>query len=117
MSIKLILLKTGENLIADAKTAYDEYDKILCYILENPCEVKVTGSYAINGESQSSISLNRWPLLSKETTIQIPPDCVTTLTDPVDKLTSLYTTQVLGENNGQRETADSNERTDSGEPD
>ncbi len=117
MSIKLVLLKSGEKLIADAKTAYDECDNILCYILENPCEVKVTGSYVINGEPQSSISLNRWPVLSKETTTQLPPDSVLVITDPVDKLTNLYTTQVLGENNGECETADSNERTDSGEPD
>ena len=116
MSIKLVLLKTGENLIADVKEGFYE-ERVVCYILENPCEVKVTGSYAINGESQSSISLNRWPMLSKDTTIQIPPDCVTTLTDPVDKLTNLYTTQVLGENNGECEATDSDERSDSGESD
>jgi hypothetical protein len=116
MTIKLILLTTGENLIADVKEGLYE-ERVVCYILENPCEVKVTGSYAINGESQSSISLNRWPMLSKDTTIQIPPESVTTLTDPVDKLTSLFTTQVLGENNGECETAGSIERTDSGESD
>lgn len=116
MSIKLILLKTGENLIADVKEGFYE-EQVVCYILENPCEVRVTGSYAINGETQSSISLNRWPMLSKEKTIQIPPDSVITLTDPVDKLTNLYTTQVLGENNGECETTDSDERTDSSESD
>ena len=116
MSIKLVLLKSGENLIADVKEGFYE-ERVVCYILENPCEVKVTGSYSINGESQSSISLNRWPMLSKDTVVQLPLDCVTTLTDPVDKLTNLYTTQVLGENNGECETAGSNEWTDFGESD
>lgn len=95
MTIKLAVLTTGDNIITDIKEGLYE-DKVICYILENPCSIKVNDIYLINGENQHSVSLNKWPTLSKDTIIEIIPDSIVTLVDPEDKLKELYQTQVLG---------------------
>jgi hypothetical protein len=113
MTIKLAVLTTGENIITDIKEGLYE-DKVICYILENPCSIKVNGTYAINGEKQHSVSLSKWPTLSKDTTIEIIPDSIVTLVDPEDKLKQLYETQVLGnKSNGEYQNTDYIELRDS----
>lgn len=97
MSIKLVILKTGENIITEIKGFYDNDNKLVCYVLENPCEITLNGSYDLNSsEPKCSISLNKWPILSKNTTIEVQPGSIITFSDPVDSVKELYTTQVLG---------------------
>jgi hypothetical protein len=105
MTVKLILLKSGENIISDVKEGfYDE--KLVCYILENPCKVTINGSYKIldqeNGDNQYSVSLVKWPILAKDDTVEIVPDWIVTIVSPNDNLKELYETQVL-EKNGNEE--------------
>jgi len=99
MTVKLAILKSGENIISDVKEGIFQ-DKLVCYILENPCEVLINGSYKVldqeNNDNQYNISLTAWPILSKDTTIEITPNYIVTLTDPMDNLKELYETQVLG---------------------
>lgn len=100
MTCKLIILNTGENIIANnIKEAYKD-DKLVCYILENPCQVVINGSYKILDEEDSSdrysISLTLWPRLSKSTIVELFPDSVVTAVDPADSLRTLYETEILG---------------------
>jgi hypothetical protein len=99
MTVKLAILKSGENIISDIKEGFYE-ERLVCYILENPCKVTINGSYKIldqqNDDNQYSISLNKWPILSKDETIELVPDWIVTLVDPADSLKELYETQVLG---------------------
>jgi hypothetical protein len=104
MSVKLAVLKSGENIISDIKEGFLE-EKLVCYILEKPCTVSVNGTYRIlededenettNG-SRVSISLNSWPSLSKDTTVELVPDWIVTIVEPNDQLKKMYETQVLG---------------------
>jgi len=101
MAIKLVLLKSGENIISEIKEGYFE-EKLICYILDHPCTVSINGTYKIlnddvgDGENKVSISLHSWPSLSKQTTIELVPDWIVTVTDPIDSLKKMYETQVLG---------------------
>ena len=100
MTVKLILLKSGENIISDVKEGFFE-DKLVCYLLENPCTVSVNGSYRVIGEDSSkenkvSISLVPWPSFSKETTVELIPDWIVTITNPKDELKLMYENEVLG---------------------
>jgi hypothetical protein len=100
MSIKLILLKTGENIISEIKEGYFE-EKLICYILEKPCTVTINGSYKIldddeEEEDKVSISLRLWPSLTDQTTIELSPDSIVTVVEPVENLKKMYETQVLG---------------------
>lgn len=104
MTVKLAILKTGESIISDIKEGFYQ-EKLVCYILENPCEVIINGSYKILDEDEKqnkySISLARWPILSKDTTVEIDPELISTLVTPIDNLTELYETQILGKNKNE----------------
>jgi hypothetical protein len=99
MTVKLVLLKSGESIVSDIKEGFYE-DKLVCYILEKPCTVSINGSYKILDDEDSgnrvSISLTNWPSLSKDTTIELIPDWIITMVDPKDELKEMYETQVLG---------------------
>jgi hypothetical protein len=98
MTVKLAILRSGENIITDIKEGFYE-EKLVCYILENPYRVTTTESHIIddqkNENKRYSISLNKWPTLSKDETVELIPDWIVTLVDPIDELKELYETQAL----------------------
>jgi hypothetical protein len=121
MAIKLVLLKSGENIVSDIKEGYFE-EKLVCYILENPCTVSINGTYKIldedDGENKVSISLHTWPSLSNQKSIEIPPDCVTTIVEPINSLKKMYETQVLGiKENESNQSISIDEQSDSDQSD
>jgi hypothetical protein len=111
MTVKLVLLKSGESIVSDVKEGFYE-EKLVCYILEKPCTVSVNGTYKILDDENDdgnrvSISLRSWPQLSKDTTIELIPDWIITIVDPKDELKKMYETQVLGiEENDQSNSTD-----------
>jgi hypothetical protein len=121
MTIKLAILKSGENIITDIKEGFLE-ERMVCYILDNPCKVTINGTYKIldqeNDENQYSISLRRWPTLSKDTTVELHPNYVVSLVEPMDNLKELYETQVLGiKEDESNESISINEQSDSNQSD
>ena len=99
MSIKLTLLKSGEQLISDMKELSTEDQELPhAYLLDNPHTVEINekrfvtedekdiggGDYGIN------VSLLPWIILSKDKKMIIPTDSVLTVVEPVDALTKLY---------------------------
>ncbi len=99
MTVKLVVLKSGEKLVTDIKEGFLE-EKLICYLLENPCSITINGAYKIldeeDGGNRVSISLQTWPSLTKQTIIEISPDWVVTIVEPNDELKKMYETQVLG---------------------
>lgn len=121
MSVKLISLKSGESIISEIKEGYFE-NKLVCYILDKPCLTSINGTYKILDEDDDgekvSISLSSWPSLSKQTTIELVPDWIVTIVDPVDSLKKMYETQVLGiKQNEINQSNLSNEQSDSHQSD
>ena len=98
MSIKLTLLKTGEQLISDMKELVAEgKDEPHAYLLENPHtvniiekqfvteeEIKTGADYGIN------VSLLPWIILSEDKDMIIPIDSVLTVVEPLESVTQLY---------------------------
>jgi len=120
MSVKLVLLKSGENIVSEIKEGYYE-EKLICYILEKPCSITINGTYRILDEedlgedkNKVSVSLNSWPPLSNQSTVELSPDCVVTIVEPIDRLKKMYETQVLsiGENDNDQSIS-TNEQSDS----
>ena len=118
MTIKLVVLKSGENIISDIKEGYYE-DKLVCYLLEKPCLIEINGSYRIIGEdNRLSISLKTWPLFSKDTAIELAKDWIVTLVNPTDELNEMYRNKVLGDiQNEDNQSNSSNEQSDSHQSD
>ena len=122
MTVKLLILKSGENIISDVKEGIYE-NKVVCYVLDKPCSVTLNGTYKIlDGEDESankfSTTLQPWPVLSKDTTIELIPDFIATIVNPIDDLKKIYETEVLTlEKNETNQTNISNQQSDSSQSD
>lgn len=99
MAVKLILLKSGEDIICDLKEMVTEEEKLVGYYLEKPCIVKVKDISTEVKEKENSAKFNivlyPWIPLSKDKSIPVPLDWVVTIVDPVDKLFDMYKKDVL----------------------
>ena len=97
MSIKLTLLKTGEQLISDMKELSEEgKDEPKAYLLENPHTVEINEKQFVTEEEKKggdfgiNVTLLPWIILSKDSQMIIPTDSVLTVVDPLDSVTQLY---------------------------
>lgn len=108
MSIKLILLKSGETLIADAKELVVENEEtqekeIHGYLFHKPNIVgiyeKESDKSLLTEENKTSgqefqIILSSWILLTNDEDITIPKDWVVTIVEPVDTVKEMYLEKV-----------------------
>lgn len=91
MSIKLVVFKTGEHVIADVlewMNGPGDDASLIGYLLKKPCVANLTEHPEI--KDSYKISLFPWISLGKDTDIPIPTDYVVTLVDPIDKLLEIY---------------------------
>ena len=124
MTIKLMILKSGEELISDInEMAVGEEDdqKVIGYFLRRPCLVKMKNPGVIDQEKNKTkagfeVSLIPWIALSEEEVIPIPADWLVTMVTPVKQLEKMYIEDVLSY--GQDDQSDSaDEQPDPGESD
>ena len=102
MSIKLSLLKTGEQLISEMKELVAEgQDTAHAYMLENPHIVEIKDRQFITEEDKKrggdfgiDVALIPWIVLSKDKKMIIPTDSVLTVVEPIDAVTQLYLDKV-----------------------
>ena len=101
MTVKLAILKSGEDIVADIKemvVGKGDDARVVGYVLTKPCGVSLN-SKAIKlddeEEDHYQIKIFPWCPLSKNTEIPISADWVVTLVDPVDKVKQMYETEVL----------------------
>ena len=123
MAIKLLLLKSGEDMIADVKEmafGEDEERRVVGYYLNKPCVIKMRDPNVLDDESEGrgrkagyEVSLFPWMPLSAEETIPIPSDWVVTMVEPTVKLKEMYVEDIVnyGQNN-QSNSADEQRETD-----
>ena len=124
MTIKLLILKSGEEIISDInEMAVGEEDdqKVIGYFLRRPCLVKMKNPGVIDQEKNKTkagfeVSLIPWIALSKEEVIPIPSDWLVTMVTPVEQFEQMYIEDVLSY--GQDDQSDSaDEQPDPGESD
>jgi len=104
MTIKLLLLKSGEDIISDIQemnVGEDEERRVIGYFLSKPCIIKIRDSQVLTEETEKNqksafqVSLYPWMPLSADKTIPIPADWVVTIVEPKDKLKEMYIDDVL----------------------
>ena len=109
MTIKLLLLKSGEDVIADITEmgTGDEKDRrVVGYFLNKPCIIKMRDPNVLTEEPDGptkagfAVSLYPWMPLSKEETIPIAADWLITMVEPIDKLKTMYVEDIV--NHGKR---------------
>jgi hypothetical protein len=98
MTVKLALLKSGEDVIADIQEMVVD-DKVVGYIFNKPCHVKMQLKEESSKSDSVKIRLVPWILLSKDIKIPVSLDWVITLVEPIDQLSKMYQEDIL--NNGK----------------
>ena len=119
MTVKLAILKSGEDIVADIKEmVVGEGDdaRVVGYVLTKPVGVSLNRKeITIDGEEDKvQIRLFPWCPLTKNEKIPITADWVVTIVDPIDKITQMYTKEVL---EGGSKSSGSDKQTDSSKSD
>lgn len=121
MTLKLVLLKSGEDIIADVQEMIiaDPEDpenrqkqKVVGYFFNKPCLVKLKTTEENSQAFQ--ISLFPWIPLSKNPKIPVINDWIVTLVDPIDKLKEMYERDVLKNESEDNQVTDLDEQSDLG---
>ena len=125
MTVKLAVLKSGEDVIADIRemTVGDEdtpkeKQKVIGYYFIKPCGVTLKNkAIDVNETADGSYELKLFPWcpLAKNDAIPMNTDWVVTIVDPVDKVKQMYETEVLKD--GTSKGASTDEQTDSSKSD
>jgi len=131
MTVKLVLLKSGEDIVADVSEMVvgDENDKdnpprVIGYYLNRPCVVRMTDARNLpelqkgNEQKQGySVSLFPWMPLSKEDKIPIPADWMITMVEPVTKLSQMYDEDIVKNGKDNQSDSTDDDTTDSDQSD
>ena len=102
MTVKLLVLKSGEDLVADVQEMVVE-DKVVGYFLTKPCVVKMANYTPVEDEETTEekkknayqIKFYPWVPLAKDPVIPLAMDWIVTMVEPMEKLTKLYVEQIL----------------------
>jgi len=107
MTVKILLLKSGEDVISDVKEMISPDKKVIGYFLSKPCVVKLLPKTTDGNKRETSISMYPWMPLAKEKQIPLPTDWVVTMVTPIEKVETMYKEDVLnGKTTDQTDSSD-----------
>ena len=93
MSVQLVLLKSGEEVIADVKELRDTNDELVSYVFKDPYCIKIKKNQVLaEGESEAKhhLAYYKWMSLTKDDDIIVNKDWVVCITDPLDSVKQNY---------------------------
>lgn len=99
MAVKLLLLKTGEVLITDAKEVVQE-EQVRGYLLTQPQIVRseektvLMESDTKNANYELDIILTPWMILSSDKEFVVTTDIVATICEPITGIREMYDAKV-----------------------
>ena len=107
MTVKILLLKSGEDVIADVKEMVSPDKKVIGYFLSKPCIIKLLPKKSEGDKRETSISMYPWMPLAEEKEIPLPTDWVVTMVTPIKKVETMYKEDVLnGKTTNQTDSSD-----------
>ena len=105
MSIKLLLLKSGEQVLADTKELRRKddvpmVDKVYGYLLTQPHKVSANKPLVltenVDDRRNVEITLSPWILLTEDKVITIPKEWVITIVNPIESIVKMYEEKTNG---------------------
>ena len=120
MTVKLVMLKSGEDIIADVKEIKSG-EEVIGYFFHDPFIVKmyspdepvvlneetgIEGDHGTTKEFSSKVGITFYPWvpLSAEKKIPCSADWVITMVEPMQNLKKLYQEKINGRNKGDQST-------------
>ena len=101
MSIKLLYLKSGEQVISDVKELIrKDSDKVYGYVLHKPHEVVASKAVVLTEDASEDrkleITLSPWILLTEDKSMTVPHDWVITIVNPIKSIVKMYEEKTNG---------------------
>jgi len=108
MTVKLLLLKSGEDIIADVKELSVE-EKTVGYLLNTPYIAKIENGHITNEtienvSKQVKVTFYPYMPLSEQKEIPIPSDWVVTIVEPVNQVKEMYNQRITEKNKNGKPT-------------
>jgi|TARA_B100002051_G_scaffold869_1_gene789 hypothetical protein len=121
MSIKLALLKSGEEVIADiSEFRQKETDILISYLFKKPYCIKIkTSQVLVEDESRPKheLAYYKWMTLSKDNDIIVNKDWVVCITEPLDSVKKNYEEKMNGRRSNDTDGSTDGSRSGTSEPD
>ena len=108
MSIKLLLLKSGEQILADVKELRRKddvpiVDKVYGFLLTRPHKVLANKPVVLtenfDEERNVEITISPWILLTEDKEMTVPKEWVITIVNPIKSVVEMYQEKINGESN------------------
>ena len=112
MTIKLLLLKSGEDVIADVtEMTAGEKTRVVGYFLNKPCVVRMRDPDVLSEDPKGptkagfAVSLYPWMPLCKEDVIPVSADWLITMVEPIDKLKQMYVEDIVNHGSSNKDSS------------
>ena len=104
MSIKLLYLKSGEQVISDVKELIrKDSDKVYGYVLHKPHEVVASKAVVLTEDASDDrnleVTLSPWILLTEDKSMTVPLDWVITIVNQIESVLKMYEEKTNGQSN------------------
>ena len=121
MSIKLALLKSGEEVIADiSEFRQEETDILVSYLFRKPYCIKIKTSNVLvedKSKEKHQLAYYKWMTLSKDDDIIVNKDWVVCITEPLDSIKKNYEDRMNGRRSNDTDGSTDGSRSGTSEPD
>ena len=117
MTIKVLVLKSGEDVIAGVSEMMSPTEQVMGYFLDHPCVVKLQAKGDMKTASEVSVRMHPWMPIAREKMIPVAADWVVTMITPIEKIQEMYENQVLKDGKENDSTTDSNEQFEASDTD
>ena len=121
MSIKLALLKSGEEVIADiSEFRQEETDILVSYLFRKPYCIKIKTSNVLvedKSKEKHELAYYKWMTLSKDDDIIVNKDWVVCITEPLDSIKQNYEDRMNGRRSNDTDGYTDRSRSGTSEPD
>ena len=121
MSIKLALLKSGEEVIADiSEFRQEETDILVSYLFRKPYCIKIKTSQVLvedKSKEKHELAYYKWMTLSKDSDIFVNKDWVVCITEPLDLVKKNYEDKMNGRRSNDTDGSTDGSRSGTSEPD
>ena len=100
MSIKVAVLQSGEQIIAEMKEIVSK-DRPIAYLFKQPHKLVITSPVYLTEEKEDpqtsvEISLSKWILVSNEDDVPVSTSQVVALVEPIETVKKMYEEKVNG---------------------
>ena len=108
MSVKLLLLKSGEQVLADTKELRRKddvpmVDKVYGFLLTQPHKVTANKPVVLtenfDEERNVEITISPWILLTEDKEMTVPKEWVITIVNPIESVVEMYQEKINDESN------------------